>query len=298
MGGSSSEREISLRSGKAVAQGLRAKGYRVEEVDVNADLPQELKERGIEVAFLALHGKFGEDGSVQGLLEMMRIPYTGSGVLASALAMDKILTKRILHDRGFLTPAYTYFEAHQSTAKEFARHMTLTYPVIVKPSREGSTIGIGIVKEGAELEKALIAAAEYDSRVLVEEFVEGKEVTAGVLNGEALPLIEVAPKSGFYDFHSKYTKGATEYILPARISPDLTEEIQRLTVEIYQELGCEGVARADYIVDAHDRPFFLEINTIPGMTETSLIPKAAAHAGIIFEDLVEKILDSARLKLS
>jgi len=298
LGGLSNEREISLRSGKAVAEGLRKKGYTVIEIDVDPSLPEKLKSEEIDVAFIVLHGRYGEDGAVQGLLEMMRIPYTGSGILASAVALDKILTKRVLQERGFLTPSFAYFDTNQTTAKAFARSFSLSYPVIVKPASEGSTIGITIVKEALSLETALLAAAEYDSKILVEEFVKGVEVTAGVLNGEPLPLIEVVPKSGFYDFQSKYTKGATEYILPARIPDGLSREIQEITMEICQELGCEGMSRADYIVDAEERPFFLEINTIPGMTETSLIPKAAAHAGISFEDLVEKILDSSRLKLS
>ncbi len=296
LGGMSSEREISLRSGKAIAEGLRKKGYHITEIDVGTDLPQKIKESGIEVAFIALHGKYGEDGSVQGLLEIMKIPYTGSGVLASSVAMDKILTKRILQERGFLTPLFAFFDAPKDTPENFANNFSLSCPVIVKPSREGSTIGIVRVKEASELVSALKEASKYDSRVLVEEFISGKEVTAGVVNGEALPLIEVAPKSGFYDFQSKYTKGATEYILPARLPGKLSREIQESTLEIYQELACEGCARADFIVDDQQRFFFLEINTIPGMTETSLIPKAAVHAGLSFENLVEKLLDSARLK--
>jgi D-alanine-D-alanine ligase len=298
LGGLSSEREISLRSGRAVAEGLRKKGYQVVEIEANTSLPEKLRSEGVEVAFLALHGRYGEDGTVQGLLEMMQIPYTGSGVLSSALCMDKILSKRLLQDRGFLTPPFRDLDIHRTTPKEFVRTSAFSFPVVVKPSREGSTVGITIVNEASALEKAILAAAEFDSRILVEEFVSGKEVTAGLLNGEPLPLIEIAPKSGFYDYQSKYTKGATDYILPARISESLTVEIQKITLEIADELGCEGFSRADYIIDGDDRPFFLEINTIPGMTETSLIPKAAAHAGLSFEDLVEKILDSARLKLA
>jgi len=297
LGGMSSEREVSLRSGKAIAEGLRKKGYEVAEIDVDSSLPEKLKQEGVQVAFIALHGKYGEDGAIQGLLEILKIPYTGSGILASSVAMDKILTKRILQERGFLTPAFAFFDAQEGRAEDFAAAFALTYPVIVKPSREGSTIGIVRVQSAAELLPALKEAARYDARVLVEEFIAGKEVTAGVIQGEALPLIEVAPKSGFYDFQSKYTKGATEYILPARISEALTREIQESTVEIYRELGCEGCARADFIIDDQERFFFLEINTIPGMTETSLIPKAAAQAGLSFENLVEKLLDSSRLKL-
>jgi D-alanine-D-alanine ligase len=296
LGGMSSEREISLRSGKAIAEGLRKKGYEVAEIDVDSNLPEKLKKEKIEVAFIALHGKYGEDGAVQGLLEIMKIPYTGSGILASSIAMDKILTKRILQERGFLSPLFAFFDAEKEKLENFVTSLALNYPVIVKPSREVSTIGIIRVQEVGQLEAALKEASRYDSRVLVEEFISGIEVTAGVVNGEALPLIEVVPKSGFYDFQSKYTKGATEYILPARLPEGLSREIQESTVEIYHELGCEGCARADFIVDSQERFFFLEINTIPGMTETSLIPKAAAHAGLSFENLVEKLLDSSRLK--
>lgn len=297
LGGMSSEREVSLRSGKAIAEGLRKKGYDVVEIDVDSNLPEKLKSEGVQVAFIALHGKYGEDGAIQGLLEIMKIPYTGSGILASSIAMDKILTKRILLDRGFLSPAFAFFDAEKDKAEHFAASLALSYPLIVKPSREGSTIGIVKVQESKDLIPALMEAAKYDARVLVEEFITGKEVTSGVMNGEALPLIEVVPKSGFYDFQSKYTKGATEYILPARLPEKLAREIQDTTVEIYRELGCEACARADFIIDDQERFFFLEINTIPGMTETSLIPKAAAHAGMSFENLVEKLLDSSRLKL-
>ncbi len=297
LGGMSSEREVSLRSGKAIADGLRKKGYDVVEIDVDSNLPEKLMSAGVQVAFIALHGKYGEDGAIQGLLEIMKIPYTGSGILASSIAMDKILTKRILQERGFLSPAFAFFDAEKDKAENFAASFALSFPVIVKPSREGSTIGIVRVQEKKELVPALLEAAKYDARVLVEEFITGKEVTSGVINGEALPLIEVVPKSGFYDFQSKYTKGATEYILPARLSEKLAREIQETTEEIYRELSCEGCARADFIIDDQDRFFFLEINTIPGMTETSLIPKAAAHASLSFENLVEKLLDSSRLKL-
>ncbi len=298
LGGLSREREVSLRSGKAVALALKSQGYDVIEIDVDVTLPEKLKSEKIDVAFIVLHGRYGEDGAVQGLLEMMQIPYTGSGVLASAVAMDKILTKRLLVERGFLTPMFAALDTTTSTIAETLENFSLSFPVIVKPSREGSTIGIQIVEEFSKLEVALREVSQLDSRVLIEEKVKGTEVTAGILNGTTLPLIEVVPKSGFYDYQSKYTKGATEYILPARISPELELEIQKTSLEIYHELGCEGVARADYIIDEDGDAWFLEINTVPGMTETSLIPKAAAHVGISFEDLVEKILDSSRLKLA
>lgn len=300
LGGMSSEREVSLRSGAAIASALESLGYSVARIDAQKDLAQKLVEEKIEVAFIALHGKYGEDGAVQGLLELMQIPYTGSGVLASAVAMDKVLTKRLLIERAFLTPGFAELDLGlgKGNIASFVQNFSMSFPVIVKPAREGSTIGMSIVKEKAQLQKALEDSAQFDDKILVEEFVQGTEVTCGVLNGEALPLIEVVPKSGFYDFQSKYTKGATEYILPARVSEDLAKEIQETTVQIYRELGCEGCARADYIIDCEERFYFLEINTIPGMTETSLIPKAAAYVGLTFENLVEKILVSSRLKLS
>ncbi|MBF0491896.1 MAG: D-alanine--D-alanine ligase [Deltaproteobacteria bacterium] len=312
LGGLSSEREISLRSGAAIASALEKLAYNVVRIDVQKDVAQKLLEEKVALAFIALHGKYGEDGAVQGLLEMMQIPYTGSGILASALAMDKVLTKRLLMERAFLTPGFAELDLGQVNGpltlalslkgrgdiSSFVEKFSMNFPVIVKPAREGSTIGMSIVREKDQLQKALEESARFDEKILVEEFIQGTEVTCGVLNGEPLPLIEVVPKSGFYDFQSKYTKGATEYILPARVSAELTQEIQETTVQIYRELGCEGCARADYIIDSEGRFYFLEINTIPGMTETSLIPKAAASVGLSFENLVEKILVSSRLKLS
>lgn len=300
-GGLSREREIALRSGRAVIQALKAKGYSPVEMDVDGEVCQKLKSEKIELAYLALHGRYGEDGCIQGMLEILQIPYTGSGVLPSALAMDKILTKRILNDRGFLTPAFLSLESSLAipiaeTIQKAMAHFALPFPVVVKPSQEGSTLGISVVRKREELEPALKAAFELDSRVLIEEFIAGRELTAAVLNGEPLPLVEVVPKSGFYDFQSKYTPGATEYRVPAPLSPFLTRKIQQTAVAIYQELGCEGVARSDFILDANENAYFLEINTLPGMTETSLVPKAAQSAGISFEDLVEKILVSSRLK--
>lgn len=297
MGGFSNEREISLRSGKAVAAGLKRQGYSVVEIDVGVDLIEKILKEKIEVGFITLHGRYGEDGAIQGLFEMLKIPYTGSGIQASAIAIDKILSKRLVEDRAFFTPRFQFFDQTTTHLENGIESFTLNFPVIVKPAREGSTIGIRKAFKMDELKIAIEEAFKIDSRVLVEELIVGPEVTAGILNGEALPIIEVVPKSGFYDFQSKYTPGATDYLIPARLDPILIQEIQETAVEIYQELGCEGCARADFMIDSEQRPYFLEINTIPGMTETSLIPKAAAHSGLSFENLVEKILNSARLKL-
>ncbi|HEX5033161.1 MAG TPA: D-alanine--D-alanine ligase [bacterium] len=297
MGGLSKEREVSLKSGAAVLDALLLRGFDAVPIDVGPDIVQQLKEKAIDVAFLALHGRYGEDGCIQGLLEILGIPYTGSSVMTSALAMDKYLTKDIARQEGLTTPDSIFFDAFVENLDSFLANFNLRLPVVVKPSREGSTIGIAKVGSGAELKAAVMAAAQLDSRVLIEGFVEGREVTVPVLNQEPLPVLEVVPKNGFYDYQSKYTPGATTYTCPAQIPEDWTRRVQDEAKRIYQRLGCEGVARADFIFDAKGTPYFLEINTLPGMTGTSLVPKSAAVAGIGFGELVEKILDSARLKI-
>lgn len=288
MGGISREREISLRSGQAVVNALRARGYDVTEIDTAQDVWGTLRKK-IDVAFLALHGRYGEDGTIQGLLEILKIPYTGSGVLASAIAMDKDLTKKLVVPAGVLTPEWV-------TVKNNIQKSPLPLPVIVKPSREGSTIGMTIVKEGKDFKAALDLALSHDDQVLVEKFVTGTEVTVGILDGKALPVLEIVPKSGTYDFASKYTQGMTEYIVPARIPKTVSVALMQLTEKIFSLLQLSGCARMDFIIH-DDIPYFLEVNTIPGMTETSLVPKAAQAAGLTFEDVCEKILKTASLKV-
>jgi D-alanine-D-alanine ligase len=297
LGGLSKEREISLKSGQAVLDALLVKGYDAVPVDVGRDVDAALQDKGVEVAFLALHGRYGEDGSIQGLLEIRGIPYTGSSVLASALAMDKYLTKELVRRIGIAVPDDYFFDAVSDDLKTFLKKNTFSYPLIVKPSREGSTIGIARAEDDSQLQAAITAAARLDSRVLVEKFVQGREVTVGILNGQPLPVLEVRPKKGFYDFEAKYTVGATEYFCPADLPPALASRLQEDSLKVYRLLSCEGVARADFIISESQTPYFLEINTLPGMTATSLVPKAARAAGISFEDLVEKILLSARLKV-
>lgn len=310
MGGTSPERDISLRTGKAVLTALVGKGYDVEAIDVSQDLPKQLVDKRIEVAFVALHGKLGEDGSVQGLLEVMRIPYTHSGVLASSVSMDKIASKRMYEHAGLPTPAWTTFLAPEAgavplTAVDLPKNVPL--PFVVKPANAGSTIGISVVKDAdrAGYAAALTQAAHYDRAILVEQFVAGVEITVAVLGGhegdaKVLPVIEIVPPGdGFFDFDAKYqyTKGKTQYLCPARLAPEIAAEASRVSRLAHEVLGCEGVTRSDLIVDASGKPWLLETNTIPGMTETSLVPKAARQAGIEFPELVETILDSARLKL-
>jgi D-alanine-D-alanine ligase len=297
LGGLSKEREISLKSGQAILEALLLKGYDAVPVDVGSNIAQELKKKAVEVAFLALHGRYGEDGCIQGLLEIQKIPYTGSSVMTSALAMDKFLTKEILRGEGTHLPRHFFYDHIRGNLDQVLRANHLPYPVMVKPSREGSTIGIVKVSDPKELQAALLQAAQLDSRVLVEEFIPGRELTVSVLNGEPLPIVEIVPKSGFYDYQAKYTVGASQYFCPADLPNNVTKSLQEQSQQICARLGCEGAARVDFILSKDETPFFLEVNTLPGMTNTSLVPKAAKAAGISFEDLVEKILLSARLKV-
>ncbi|OGP74559.1 MAG: D-alanine--D-alanine ligase [Deltaproteobacteria bacterium RBG_16_50_11] len=296
MGGLSREREISLKTGKAILRALTEKGYHAISIDVGPDIADVLMKEKIESVFLALHGRFGEDGTVQGMLELMRIPYTGSGVLASALALHKIMAKKIFLCEKIPTPL---FEAlgREEVEKKSVRPSSLSLPVVVKPAREGSTIGVSIVKKEEDFLPALKEAGKYDDEILVEKFMEGKEITVGVLEDIPLPIIEIVPRSGFYDYHSKYTKGETQYLIPAPMSREKYLYAQEISLKAFKALGCSGCARVDLMTDAEENPFVIDVNTMPGMTETSLLPKAAGYAGIPFEDLVERILLKASLKI-
>ena len=296
MGGLSREREISLKTGKAVLKALIDKGYNAHPIDVGPDVAEVLFKEKIECAFVALHGRYGEDGTVQGMLELMGIPYTGSGVLASALAMHKVISKKILLCEKIPTPAYEVF-GRGEIEKDSLRPLSLPLPVVIKPAREGSTIGISIVRTKDDLLPALREAATYDDEILVEEFMKGKEITVGILGDIPLPIIEIVPKSGFYDYHSKYTKGETQYIIPARIPREKYLYAQEIGLKAFRSLGCSGCARVDLMTDEEGNPFVIDVNTMPGMTETSLLPQAAAFAGIAFEELVERILLGAALKI-
>ncbi len=287
MGGASSEREISLKSGKAVLQALQRKGYKTVPLDAAKDLASLIRRSRIDVAFVCLHGKAGEDGTVQGFLEILGIPYTGSGVKASAIAMDKIHTKKLLRFHGIPTPDFIVCDRLQS------RYYGVSYPAVVKPADEGSTIGIACVETPRELKEAVGHALEYSDQVLVERYVPGREMTVGILGETSLPVVEVRPAGGFYDFAAKYRSGDTEYLVPAPLSPRVARKVQNLALSVHRLLGCVGVSRVDLILAKGMRPYVLEVNTIPGMTETSLLPKAARAAGIPFEDLVERILKTA-----
>ncbi|MCK4911875.1 MAG: D-alanine--D-alanine ligase [Thermodesulfovibrionales bacterium] len=285
LGGTSAEREVSLKSGAAVSGALRELGYDVVDIDVGADLCARLRQERVELAFIALHGGTGEDGSVQGLLEVMGIPYTGSGVLASAVAMDKVFSKTLFERAGIKVPGYEVISSMDEKVK-------MPLPVVVKPSREGSSIGVFIVTQKEELKDALEAALEYEGPALVERYIKGKEVQIGVLGERALGGVEVRPTNEFYDYEAKYTAGKTQYILP----PEMDERSYALAMEAglaaHRALGCGGATRVDLLVDGNDI-YALEVNTIPGMTETSLLPKIAALSGLDFKALLEEIVKDA-----
>lgn len=289
-GGVSSERDVSLRTGRAVLSSLTRCGYNAVGIDADRDLASKLVAVGAEVVFIALHGRHGEDGTVQGLLEILGLPYTGSGVLSSSIAMDKVTTKRLLLQQGISTPNFCVY--HNGDDMELFIAQIKHWPVIAKPAHEGSTIGVSIANNSKELVAGLRAGLAYDHTILVENFIQGDEATVSVLNGVALPVIQVIPKSGFYDFASKYTAGQTKYLLPAPFSREIYEELQETASAAVAILGCLGASRADFMIK-NNKIYCLEVNTIPGMTETSLLPKAAAHAGIDFDELVQCILESA-----
>jgi D-alanine-D-alanine ligase len=287
MGGTSAEREVSLTSGRAVLEALVRGGVDAVPIDTAGDWQTEVMEKRIDRVFLALHGRGGEDGRIQGTLDLMGIPYTGPGVLASALAMDKIMTKRILRDCGIPTPDFTELgpDSHEPPPG-------LELPVVVKPSREGSTIGITIVREKAKLRAAIDLAASYDVHLLIEDFVEGDDLTVGVLNGSALAVVQIVTASGFYDYEAKYVTGADEYRVPAPIGEEATEIVRETALASAQVLRCCGAVRVDF--RGRGGSFgVIDVNTIPGMTPTSLLPKSAAAMGIDFTNLVLEMLRTA-----
>ncbi len=291
MGGPSAEREVSLNSGGRVLAALQQKGYTAIAVDWAADgedLGVLLRNERIDVAWNALHGTFGEDGCVQGLLECMRIPYTGSGVLASAIAMDKVATRRVFDQENIESPRWRRYHGAADVAR-------VGYPLVVKPSAEGSSVGVSIVKNPGELDAALASAAKCHGVTLLEEYVRGREINVGVLDDEALGEVEIRPATEFYDYEAKYLRNDTQYLVPAPITDAERSTLHALAVRAHRALGCSGATRVDLLLTAEGRAVCLEINTLPGMTDHSLLPKIAAHRGIDYPTLVERILDGARL---
>jgi D-alanine-D-alanine ligase len=292
MGGPGSEREVSLATGRGISKALHSLGVEVVNVDVrneNFELPDD-----VDLAFIALHGTFGEDGQVQKILEDREVAYTGEGVRGSEVAFDKILSKQRFQEHGVMTPAWQVIE-HQPP--------TIPLPIVVKPPRQGSTVGVYIVRKEGELESALTGAAKYDRQLLIEAFTPGRELTIGILGDQALPILEIIPKGGFYDFTNKYpflnpqSGGGAEHVCPARIDTKKTQEIQELALRAHRALGLEVYSRVDVILPENGEPSVLEANTIPGMTEASLLPEAAAAAGISYVDLCVRIIELSRLRV-
>jgi D-alanine-D-alanine ligase len=299
LGGLSSERDVSIRTGQAVLEALRERGHDAVPVYVDRDLDVALRDQHIDVAFIALHGRWGEDGCVQGLLEMLGIPYTGSGVLASALAMDKAKAKELFRLHNLPTPAYYTLTGSdcdglgQGVLED--RHGDFGMPCVVKPVREGSSVGVTICREAGELLPAVTQALAFDDEVLVERFITGREVSVAVLGNRALGAVEIAPRAGFYDYANKYTRGATDYFVPPRLSPERYRGVLAQALRAHLALGCSGATRVDMIVSDSGNEFVLEVNTVPGLTPTSLLPKIADAAGISFPELCEAMLAGASL---
>ncbi len=302
MGGCSSEREISFKSGRAVVKALAEAGCEVVAVELESceeeTVLAQLKTARIDVAFIALHGEFGEDGGIQGLLEQAGIPYTGSDAKSSRVTISKVMTQERLFGAGLLVPAHCVMVAGKNIPGEDVLCHLKGLPVVVKPSCEGSSIGITIVREKGKLKEAIELAFSYGDEVLVEQYIAGRELTAGILDGRALPLVEIRPKKAFFDYDAKYQKGMTEYIVPAEVPETIAKRIQQAAVQAYQVLGCRDLSRIDFILDEKGDAYLLEINTIPGFTETSLLPKAARQAGIGFGELCLRIVGLALARKS
>jgi D-alanine-D-alanine ligase len=290
LGGRSAEREVSLKSGSMVLAALKKQGLDAQPFDPRDQGIDALIAQRFDRVFIALHGRYGEDGTIQGLLELSGIPYTGSGVLASALAMDKWRTKLVWQAAGVPTPRYELLAADTDFIAVAGR---LGLPLMVKPANEGSSIGMTKVKRAADLEEAYALAANYDPLVLAEQFIDGAELTGGILGREALPLIRLETPRDFYDYEAKYVADDTRYILPCGLPPEQERAIRVAALRAFDVLGCRGWGRVDLMLDRAGAPYFLEVNTSPGMTDHSLVPMAARHAGISFEQLCVRILELA-----
>jgi len=289
LGGLSSEREVSLASGNAIQSALKDKGYHAVAIDVGRDVTEKIKDSGIEVAFIALHGRFGEDGAIQGLLEVMGIPYTGSGILASALGMNKTVSKQVFRSRGLLVGPYEVIYAGDAAKVNDALE-EIRFPAVIKPHAEGSSVGVSLVFKREDVAAAVTLALKYGNEFLIEKFIRGKEVQVGILGNRALGAIEIVPKRAFYDYAAKYEKGMSDHFFPARIPDAAYKRTLEAGLAAHQAIGCRGYSRVDFIIDESGAPYILEVNTLPGMTATSLLPEIANGVGIPFPDLVEEIL--------
>jgi D-alanine-D-alanine ligase len=301
IGVKSTEKEIAMKTAKNIISALKVKGYEFCEIPIDENIVENIKREKIDVAIISAHGLYGEDGTIQGLLELLGIPYVGSGVLASALALNKVMAKKIFLFHKIPTPKWIEISKKDMETKDLEKILEnikeLKKPWIVKPSNQGSTIGLSVANNKDELIKALEHAFKFDQYILIEEFIKGKEITASIYDVEntiCLPLIEIIPKTGFYDYQTKYTPGLSEHIIPARLSEETYKKAQELGVLAHQALGCRHLSRVDMIVEEDTQNIYvLEVNTIPGMTETSLYPESAKAFGIEFPDLIDSFIKSA-----
>lgn len=293
MGGNAAEREISLKSGQAVLQALQSAGLNAEGFDVIDFESLVSAAQQVDICFIALHGRWGEDGVVQAVLQSLGKPYTGSGVSASAIAMDKLRTKLLWQGAGILTPKFIWVSKNAPFSWKRFHQAGLGFPAIVKPCREGSSIGMRKVSSEAELGEAIAYAQNYDDEVVVEQWITGREFTAAILGDETLPLIELKTDHDFYDFDAKYQSNSTQYLCPVSLPEAVQKQIQKEAMLAFQTVGAKGWGRIDVMLDDEMRPYYIELNTVPGMTDHSLVPMAAKHAGLDFETLVQRILDLA-----
>lgn len=303
MGGPSAEEQISISTGTSIANALRERGYTVREIRlVPHDFAAQIKESGADVVVVAVHGLYGEDGRLQGALETMGIPYTGSGVLASAVSMNKIAAKRVFLGSGIPTPDYMFLYRRNRDKQDMVKAITdkFSMPVVVKPASQGSSLGVSIEQEVSGLQKALDLAFQYDEEVLVEEYIAGQETSVCMLRRpdgsvKVWPVILIRPHAEWYDFNAKYTAGGVDHLVPAPLPEEITRTLQKISVDAYEVLGCSGVARTDCITREDGKCYVLEMNTVPGMTPTSLVPDAAKAEGTSFGELCEMILETAHL---
>ncbi|MFD1171682.1 D-alanine--D-alanine ligase [Oceanobacillus picturae] len=289
-GGTSGEREVSLSSGKGIIQALKNNGHEVTGIDFHPERLEEIIELNVDLVFIGLHGKFGEDGRVQGLLEMLGLPYVGSGVLASALAMDKAKAKQIFESNDIpvaKSKVYTITDKTNLQDVEKEVNQVFKVPFVIKPNSEGSTLGLTIVENPEQILDGLKRAATSDDTILIEDFIQGREITVAVLGEKALPIIEIIPKNAYYDYESKYAAGGSEHIVPAPIDAQTTKTIQELAVKAHSVLGCKTYSRVDFILTKENQPVILEVNTLPGMTPTSLFPDAAKVIGLDYDTMIE-----------
>ncbi len=296
LGGLSSERDVSIQSGENVLKALSSLGYDVLRIDVNKALPVVLREHDVQAVFNALHGRYGEDGAVQGLLEIMGIPYTGSGVTASAIAMDKLLTKHILTSAGILTPPYIVIDKADIPYESVLEESGINLPYVVKPSKEGSSVGISVVSSPSQLKEALDIALKYSDRVLIEHFIEGRDITVAIYRNKVLGSMEIETPAGFLDYDSKYTPGKETFFIPPRIPAEVIKAAEEDALKAHNLIGCDFYSRIDFRAAPGGRVYMLEINTLPGLTHLSHVPKIAESIGMKYDELIEGVVKSARLK--